>query len=317
MLAVIEARYGVSADILLGVWALESDFGAGQGEDDVIRSLATLAADGRRRAWAEGELYAALRIIATRQAPRERLKGSWAGAMGQTQLEPSVFLSRAVDVDGDGRADIWDSAPDALGSAANILAQAGWVTGAGWAREVLAPPGFDYALAEGPRELPSWWADKGVVRADGAAWSDVDAASPCGLIVPAGAAGPAFLVLPNHFVIRAYNNSTSYALAVGLIADAVAGAGALKVPLAGGAALVPRRARGRPAGPGGARPRRRRDRRGHRPEDPRGPPRLAGGAQAAGRRPPDPRPRRPAPVRGGGKMRGGQPPPSIVYPRFI
>ncbi len=122
------------------------------------------------------------------------------------------------------------SAPDALGSAANILAQAGWVTGAGWAREVLLPPAFDYALAEGPRELPSWWGDKGVVRADGAAWSAIDAASPCGLIVPAGATGPAFLVLPNHFVIRAYNNSTSYALAVGLIADGVAGAGALKVP---------------------------------------------------------------------------------------
>ena len=230
VLAAIQAKYGVASDVLIGIWALESNFGAGQGEYDVIRSLATLAADGRRRDWAEGELYAALRILLTRQAGRGQLKGSWAGAMGQTQLEPSVFLTRAVDGDGDGKADIWGSAADALASAANILGHSGWLRDGSWAREVLLPQGFDYALAEGPRQPPAWWADKGVRRADGAAWGAADQSAPFGLIVPAGAGGPAFLVGTNHFVIRTYNNSTSYALAVGLIADGIAGATPVSVP---------------------------------------------------------------------------------------
>ena len=226
-LGVIETRFGVAGPILVGIWALESGFGVAQGDFDVVRSLATLAADGRRRDWAEGELLATVRIVATGQARREQLKGSWAGAMGQTQLEPTEFVSHAVDIDGDGKPDLWGSPPDALGSSANILAAAGWVRGTSWAREVLLPAGFDYSATEGPRNPPAWWTALGVRRADGADWSAADAAQPCQLIAPAGAAGPAFLVLPNHFVIRKYNNSTSYALAVGLMADGVAGAPAL------------------------------------------------------------------------------------------
>ncbi|MFT4254774.1 MAG: lytic murein transglycosylase, partial [Caulobacter sp.] len=226
-LPTVESRYGVPRDILLAVWAMESAFGKIQGDFDVVRSMASLAADGRRRAWAEGELIAALKIIASGEDRRDQLKGSWAGAMGQTQFLPSSYLSTAIDFDGDGRRDIWGSDADSLASAANLLAKGGWKPGVGWAKEVILPPGFDYSLAEGPREVPSWWEAKGVKRADGLPWTAADAAQPAGLILPAGAAGPAFLALPNHFAIRKYNNSTSYALGIGLLADRFAGGGPL------------------------------------------------------------------------------------------
>jgi membrane-bound lytic murein transglycosylase B len=225
--AVIEQRHGVPRDILIGIWALESGFGALQGETDVIRALATLAADGRRRAWAEGELIAALKVIQSGEHPRARLRGSWAGAMGQTQFIPSTFLATAVDHDGDGKRDIWGSRGDALASAANLLSKAGWAKGQDWAREVTAPKGFDFGLTEGPRETPAWWAEQGVRRADGRAWPAADAAARAQLVAPAGAGGPLFLLFPNHFALRQYNNSLAYALGVGLLADRFAGAPAL------------------------------------------------------------------------------------------
>jgi hypothetical protein len=150
--------------------------------------------------------------------------------MGQTQMIPSTYLSDGVDGDGDGRVDIWTSAPDALASAANLLAKAGWRRGEGWAREVLLAPGFDVSLAEGPAETPEAWAQKGARRADALPWTVADAAAPCVLLLPSGAHGPAFLALPNHFVIRKYNNSLAYALAVGLLADGFAGAPPLATP---------------------------------------------------------------------------------------
>ncbi|MGZ5948504.1 MAG: lytic murein transglycosylase, partial [Caulobacteraceae bacterium] len=228
--AAIEQKFGVPREILLAIWSRESGFGAIQGDFDVIRSMASLAAQGRRRDWAEGELISALRIIASGEASRAQLKGSWAGAMGQTQFTPSSYLATAVDGDGDGRRDIWASSADALASAANLLAKVGWTAGQGWAREVTAPADFDWSLTEGPKEPPSWWAEKGVVRADGLPWSDADQAAPAQLLAPAGARGPVFLLFPNHFVIRKYNNSVAYALAVGLLADRIAGAGPLKTP---------------------------------------------------------------------------------------
>ncbi|WP_426032881.1 lytic murein transglycosylase [Caulobacter sp. DWP3-1-3b2] len=223
----VESRYGVPRDILLAVWAMESAFGKLQGSFDVVRSMASLAADGRRRTWAEGELIAALKIIDSGEATRAQLRGSWAGAMGQTQFLPSNYLTTAVDNDGDGHRDIWGSDSDSLASAANLLKKGGWKPGVGWAKEVVLPAGFDYGLAEGPREIPSWWEALGVRGADGLPWTAADAASPAGLILPAGAAGPAFLALPNHFAIRTYNNSTSYALGIGLLADRFAGGGPL------------------------------------------------------------------------------------------
>ena len=224
----IERTYGVPRDILIGVWAMESGFGALQGDFDVIRSLATLAALGRRRPWAESELFSALRILASGDASRGRLRGSWAGAMGQTQLLPSTYLAAAVDGDGDGRRDIWGSAPDALASAANLLAKGGWRPGEGWAIEVILPPGFDYSLSEGPKQPAAWWRGRGARRADAAAWRPADAAAGAQLILPAGARGPAFLVLPNHFALRTYNTATAYALAVGLLADRIAGGAPLR-----------------------------------------------------------------------------------------
>ncbi|HEY1930205.1 MAG TPA: lytic murein transglycosylase [Caulobacteraceae bacterium] len=226
----IETTYGCPRDVLLGVWAMESNFGHSQGDLDVVRSLATLAALGRRRPWAEGELLAALQILASGKSPGAHLMGSWAGAMGQTQMVPTAYLADGVDEDGDGRVDIWSSAPDALASAANLLAKAGWRRGEGWAREVRLSPGFDVSLVEGPQETPDWWTQKGAHRADGLPWSGADATASCVLLLPSGAHGPAFLALPNHFVIRKYNNSLAYALAVGLLADGFAGGQPLATP---------------------------------------------------------------------------------------
>jgi lytic murein transglycosylase len=225
----IVGLYGVPGEILISIWSQESAFGAFQGDLDVIRSLATLAAEGRRREWAETQIFAALKMISDGDVAREQLKGSWAGAMGQTQFIPEAYLSTAVDGDGDGRRDIWNSAPDALASAANLLAKGGWRRGELWAREVTLKPGFDLSVAEGPRLTPAEWAQMGAVRADGLPWNDADQASKTLLILPAGATGPAFLLFPNHFAIRKYNNSTSYALAVGLLADRIAGDGPLTV----------------------------------------------------------------------------------------
>ncbi|MFC3067788.1 lytic murein transglycosylase [Phenylobacterium soli] len=226
----IEQTYGVPREILIAVWAMESGFGAIQGDYDVVRSMATLAAQGRRRTFAETELIAALKIIQSGEATRAQLKGSWAGAMGQTQFIPSSYLSTAVDADGDGKPDIWNSPADSLASAANLLAKGGWVRGQSWAREVIVPPGFDWSLSEGPKLTPAQWATQGVVRADGLPWTEADQNAQAQLVAPTGANGPAFLLFPNHFAIRKYNNSLAYALAVGLLADRFSGMGPLVKP---------------------------------------------------------------------------------------
>jgi lytic murein transglycosylase len=224
----IAATYGVPADILTAIWGMESGFGANQGDMDVVRCLATLAAeDPRRKAWAETELDACIKIVATNAAGRAALRGSWAGAMGQTQLLPSTFLSTAVNAAGAGKPDIWSNSADALASAANLLARGGWKRGESWAVEVRLPARFDYSLSEGAKQPPAWWADKGAHRTDGRGWSAADAASQAVLLLPAGWQGPAFLAFPNHFAIRTYNNSLAYALAVGLLADRIGGADGL------------------------------------------------------------------------------------------
>jgi lytic murein transglycosylase len=221
--AAIEARWGVPRDILLAVWAMESGFGAAQGDLDIIRCLATLAALGRRRAWAEEQLRDALDMVGSGVVSRARLRGSWAGAMGQTQILPSVYLADAVTPSGGRGADIWGSSGDALATAANLLNKAGWRRGEGWTIEVVLPRGFDYGLSEGPSQPFAWWAAKGVRRAGPLPISDADAEVAGILLLPSGAAGPAFLALPNHYVIRAYNNSIAYALTIGFLADRFAG----------------------------------------------------------------------------------------------
>lgn len=216
-------RFGVPSEILVGVWAQESAFGQVQGDYDVIRSLATLAYDGRRRDWAEGQLKNALDIVVDGRRERAGLKGSWAGAMGQTQFMPDNYLRLGVDQDGDGKVDIWRDDADALASAANLLAQAGWKRGQGWGYEVTLPSGFDYAEAEGPKHDWAYWAAKGVRLAQGGTPNGAEALEEATILLPQGANGPAFLALPNHYVIRRYNNSVSYALAIGLTADGIMG----------------------------------------------------------------------------------------------
>ncbi len=219
----VTQRFGVPAEILVSIWGNESSFGQVQGDKDVIRSLATLAFDGRRRDWAESQLKDALDIVVDGRRARAGLLGSWAGAMGQTQFMPDNYLRLGVDQDQDGRVDIWGDDADALASAANLLAQAGWKRGQGWAYEVTLPPNFDYALAEADGRPWRYWADRGVAFARGGAPSSDEAAENGVILLPQGARGPAFLALPNHYVIRRYNNSASYALAIGLTADGISG----------------------------------------------------------------------------------------------
>jgi membrane-bound lytic murein transglycosylase B len=226
----LERQYGVPRDLVLAIWAMESAFGKMQGDHDVVQAFATLAWNGRRRDWAEGELRASLRIIASGEAPRSKLKGSWAGAMGQTQFLPSVFLSTAVDGDGDGKRDIWGSSDDALASTANYMAKAGWVPKQSWAVEVMAPAGFDFSVCESLKQTPMDWGQMGVIRADQRPWSGADFDGLATLFAPCGAQGPLFLLFPNHFAIRSYNNAATYALAVGLLADRFGGADPLVRP---------------------------------------------------------------------------------------
>ncbi len=215
------ARYGVPAEIIVAIWGMESNYGSNYGDTPTIDALATLGFEGRRAAWARGQLMAALRILQNGDIPRARMLGSWAGAMGQTQFLPSNFLAYAVDADGDGRRDIWGSMADVTASTAHFLAREGWQRGQPWGLEVQLPPGFDRGRADDAlRQRASQWAAEGVRAAGGGALPDLPDAS---LLLPAGARGPAFLVGPNFRAILRYNNATSYALGVGLLAQRIAG----------------------------------------------------------------------------------------------
>lgn len=214
-------KYGVPAPVLVAVWGMESNYGQNFGDVPVIDALATLAFEGRREAWARGELLAALKIIDQGDIDHDHMIGSWAGAMGQTQFMPSAFLARAVDADGDGRRDIWRSMPDVLASTANYLHQAGWVAGEACAPEVKLHESFDVARADpSVRQDASLWNAEGVRLADG---SPLPAMAEASILQPAGARGPAFLVGRNFRAVLRYNNATSYALGVCLLAQRIAG----------------------------------------------------------------------------------------------
>ena len=222
VLARLETTYGVDRHILLAIWGLESAYGHNCGDLGVIESLATLAHHGRRRAFAEGELLAALEIIQTGDISPERMVGSWAGAMGHTQFIPTSFLSYAVDFGGDGRRDIWaDDALDALASTANYLSSYGWSQGQSWGMEVSLPENFDYGLADGADlRSVSFWRALGVRGQSGL---KLPVRGRAAILIPAGVRGPAFAVFDNFFVIKRYNNATSYALAVGHLALRIGG----------------------------------------------------------------------------------------------
>lgn len=223
-LAAIEARTGVPRWIVLAFWGVESDFGASAGTVPTIRALATLAEAGFRGTLFRDELLAALTILERGDVTPEGMKGSWAGAMGQVQFLPSSFLRHAVDFDGDGHRDIWRSDADALASIAGYLQALGWNRASSWGYEVVLPARFELARYRGDL---SDFAGRGVRRTDGGALPASGAAS---LFLPGGAGGPVFLITDNFEVVRAYNTSDSYALAVGHLADRLAGGPALAAP---------------------------------------------------------------------------------------
>ena len=219
----IAAHFEVRPEILIAIWGLESSYGEIPGNNDIVRSLATLAWEGRRRNWAEGELIAVGHMIDNGYATRDQLTGSWAGAMGQMQFIPSTYLERAHDWDGDGRRNIWTNEADALASAANLLSRAGWRAGQPAVVEVDVPEGFDFAAWDpGQSRLVSQWAVLGIEPARGE-WSADLLMQAARLDLPAGGSGPGFLTFPNFRVILRYNNSTSYAIGVAHLADRIAG----------------------------------------------------------------------------------------------
>jgi len=223
-LAAIEARFGVPRWIVLAFWGVESDFGASAGTVPTVRALATLAQAGFRGTLFRDELLAALTILERGDIAPSGMKGSWAGAMGQVQFLPSSFLAHAVDFDGDGHRDIWGSQADALASVANYLKALGWNPALSWGYAVALPPDFDLTAY---RADLSDFARRGVRRIDGAPLPTSGNAS---LFLPGGLGGPAFLITDNFEVVRAYNTSDSYALAVGHLADRLAGGPSLVAP---------------------------------------------------------------------------------------
>lgn len=225
----IEETYGVDADVIAGIWAMETNFGAAALPHDAARAIATLAHEGRRRPQFETYLLALIEMVERGYAGARELRSSWAGALGQPQFMPDVYLSDAVDWNGDGRRDIWTDQGDALASIANYLARRGWVRGGPVLDEVRVPAGFDYALADGRYRTVADWAAAGVVRIDARPFSPEARALEAQLSFPAGAQGPTLLLYRNFAVIRRYNPSDRYSLAVTLLARSFEGAPGLQV----------------------------------------------------------------------------------------
>ncbi|HXV30751.1 MAG TPA: lytic murein transglycosylase [Sinorhizobium sp.] len=220
----IERHFGVDKTVLLAIWSMESNYGAILQKDDrlhyVPRALATLAyADPKRAKYARTQLIAALKILQSGDITPRELTGSWAGAMGHTQFIPTSYLLYAIDADGNGHRDIWNSVPDALATAANLLRKNGWRAGETWGYEVVPPA--NAAKYSGQTKTLGQWAALGFVRPNGKGFRNSDARAE--LKLPGGGHGPGFLMTRNFFVIKRYNASDSYALGVGLLADQIAG----------------------------------------------------------------------------------------------
>ncbi len=221
LLQQVEQRYGVDSGTMIGIWGVESAFGANKGSYRLTEALSTLAWEGRRAAYFRKELMNALRILDAGDVTVARLTGGWAGAMGQPQFMPSSYLQYAVDFEGHGRRDIWDSKPDVFGSMANYLARNGWRRGEPWGQPVRVPPSLASGGRDDRRPL-SEWMRAGVTREDGRRFSRGDVSA--GLVLPDGAdPGEGYLVYANFTALRRYNPSDFYALAVGLLGDAAAG----------------------------------------------------------------------------------------------
>jgi membrane-bound lytic murein transglycosylase B len=214
----IEAHYGVEKEVVTAVWGMESTYGERLGDLPLIGSMATLAYDGRRGAFFEKQLIAALKILQSGDVTPDKMKGSWAGAMGHTQFMPTSYEAYAVDFTGDGKRDVWSDDPtDALASTAAYLKRFGWRKGMPWGMEVRVPRGASYG---GTSRMPSDWAARGVVGIDGRPVRDFGSAR---ILQPAGPAGASFMVFANFDVIKRYNNADAYALGVGHLSDRIAG----------------------------------------------------------------------------------------------
>jgi lytic murein transglycosylase len=225
VLSQIESRFGVQPHVITAFWGLESFYGTRRGEVPVISALSTLAYDGRRGAFFESQLFAALRILQSGDVNPAAMTGSWAGAMGHTQFIPTSFLEYAVDFGGDGRRDIWaDDPADALASTANYLARSGWQRSRPWGLEVRVPEGFAGPLGRGSAQSVAAWTAAGFRAADGAALQDH---GPGAVLVPQRG-GPAFLVYRNFSAILRYNNAETYAIGIGHLSDRLSGRGPLR-----------------------------------------------------------------------------------------
>lgn len=227
LLEEVRSRYGVQPHYLAAFWAIESNFGRNTGGFSVLQALATLAYDPRRAEFFRRELLTALQIIDDGHIAADSMSGSWAGAMGQLQFLPSVFYSYGVDGDNDGRIDIWNSLPDIFHSAANFLSESGWRGDERWGREVILPANFDFRLSgTGTRKRLQEWKELGIIQTSGAPIpvADMDAS----IVLPVGAAGPAFLAYDNYRTTLVYNPSTFYALTVGHLADRFTGSAAIQ-----------------------------------------------------------------------------------------
>ncbi len=231
LLNAIEKRYGVSKYTVLAIWGMESNFGDHQGKKYVIEALATLAYRGRRRRFGRQQLIGALKILQRGDISTDKMTGSWAGAMGHTQFIPTTYNAYAVDFDGDGKRDIWTNIADALGSTAHYLRRSGWKKGQTWGYEVELPIGFNFKRAgrrKSKKRSIASWQKYGVRRMDLKAFPRLR--DKANLILPAGSKGPAFLVIKNFRAVLRYNNATAYSLAVGHLADKIAGGGEFQTP---------------------------------------------------------------------------------------
>ncbi|MGP9819857.1 lytic murein transglycosylase [Salinarimonas sp. NSM] len=227
-LAVAQERWGVDRHVIAAIWGVESNYGRNMGKRPLLQSLSTLSCFGRRQSFFRGELFATLQILERGEIPVEQLTGSWAGAFGQTQFIPSTYQRIAVDFDGDGKRDIVGSTVDALGSTANYLARSSWRAGEPWGYEVRLPSGFpESRTGRRNKRALSDFAGMGVRRIDGGALTGPGQAA---ILAPAGTNGPAWVVFRNFDAIYSYNQAESYALAIALLSDRLAGRPGIQTP---------------------------------------------------------------------------------------
>ena len=229
----VAVAYGVPAEVVVAVWGIESNFGNISGAYPLLQALGTLSCEGRRQNYFRGEFFTTLKLLQRGDVRLEQLKGSWAGAFGHTQFMPSTYDELAVDFDGDGRRDLVSSIPDALASTANFLKKRGWQTGQPWGFEVRLPAGMSIGgESRTNKRTIQEWINRGLVRADGSSLTqgNINEYSLAGLLAPAGAGGPVFLVFKNFDAIYSYNAAESYALAIAHLSDRIIGQSPFSAP---------------------------------------------------------------------------------------